>query len=131
MEIRTFTNFWNMERKLYAIEDISLPVPISLKVVGAFFITGIPWWGILALLNVPFSNPGYLAWVLPPIALGYIASRPIYQRKSIGQFVKSMASFYLQPKRLAGLRTPTYDINATYRILTKVFTRKPLSKKEM
>lgn len=124
MEVRTFTNFWNMERKLYAIYDVSLPVPISLKVVGAFLLTGIPWWGLMALLQVPFSNPGYLFWVLPPILLGYLASKPIFQRKTISQFLMSYVRFYFQPKRLAGLKKPTYPVDQNFKLTSKVFTRK-------
>jgi phosphate/sulfate permease len=124
MEIRTFTSFWNTERKLYAIYDISLPVPISLKVVGAFAAAAVPWAGLMTLLHVPFTNPAYLIWIIPPLFLGFIASKPIYQRKSIVQYATSLAKFYTQPKRLAGLRTPQHDVDREYNVITKVFRRK-------
>lgn len=130
MEVRTFTNFWNMERKLYAIYDVSLPMPISLKVAGAFLIAAIPWWGLMILFHIPFSNPWYLIWIIPPAALGYVASKPIFQRKTIGQAALSMFRFFMQPKRLAGLRTPTFTIDEKFNMITKIFTRNT-KKKEL
>jgi hypothetical protein len=122
MEIRTFTNFWNMERKLYAIYDVSLPMPISLKVAGAFLATGIPWAGLMLLLNIPFGSAAVL-WILPPVAFGYIASKPIFQKKTFAAFLISQAKFLSEPKRLAGFRNVDYKYDTKYRIITKIFTR--------
>jgi hypothetical protein len=130
MEVKTFTQFWNTERKLYAIYDIALPVPISLKVVGAFVVAGIPWWGLLWLVHAPFGNPSYLLWIIPPAGLGYIASKPLFQRKTMIQFAESLFRFYGQPKRLAGLRKPQFTIDDKHKVTAKVFTRTPLSKEE-
>lgn len=122
MEIRTFTNFWNMEKKLYSIYDVSLPMPISLKVVGAFLLTGVPWWGLLAVLNVPFGD-FFVLWILPPVALGYIASKPIFQKKTLPEFLLSQIRYLRQPKRLAGFRTMDYSYDKKYKFVTKVFRR--------
>lgn len=123
MEIRTFTNFWNMEKKLYSIYDVSLPMPISLKVVGAFLLTGVPWWGLLVLLNVPFGD-FFILWILPPVALGYIASKPIFQKKTLTEFLMSQFRYLRQPKRMAGFRTLDYSYDSKYKFVTKVFRRK-------
>lgn len=122
MEIRTFTNFWNMERKLYAIYDVSLPMPISLKVAGAFLATGIPWGGLMMLLHIPFGSAAVL-WILPPVAFGYVASKPIFQKKTFIAFLISQAKFLGEPKRLGGFRSIDYKYNQPYRITIKIFTR--------
>lgn len=127
MEVRTFTNFWNMERKIYSIYDISLPVPVSLKVVGAFLITGIPWWLLLFILQVPFNNPFYLLYIIVPIPAAVAVSRPIFQRKTVTQFVGSLLKYYNEPKRLAGLRNLEYPLDKKTRLTFKVFTRTPLT----
>jgi hypothetical protein len=129
MEVRTFTNFWNMERKLYAIYDVSLPVPVSLKVVGAFAVVAVPWWGLMILLHIPFANPWYLFWILPPGILGYVASKPIWQKKTIIQYLQSWFRYMSEPKRLAGLREPDYKVDEEYSLTTKIFSRK--SQKDM
>ncbi len=127
MEVRTFTNFWNIERKIYSIYDISLPVPVSLKVVGAFVITGIPWWLLLFVLQVPFSNPWYLLYIIVPIPAAVLVSRPIFQRKTVVEFLGSLFNYYNEPKRLAGLRKPDYTLETEYRIKNNLFTRTSLT----
>lgn len=122
MEIRTFTNFWNMEKKLYAIYDVSLPMPISLKVAGAFLATGIPWWGLLALLHISFAD-FVILWIFPPVILGYIASKPIFQKKTFFAFLISQVKYMNEPKQLAGFRDIDYQYNKKYRFITKVFKR--------
>lgn len=120
MEIRTFTTFWNMERKLYSIYDINLPVPISLKVVGAFLLTGVPWWGLMILLHVPFGDL-FVLWIFPPMVLGYVASKPWFQKKTFVEFLLSQITYLRQPKRLAGFRTMDYQYDKKYRFIVKVF----------
>lgn len=120
MEIRTFTNFWNMERKLYSIYDVNLPMPISLKVVGAFLLAGIPWWAMMSMLHIPFGD-FVIIWILPPVALGYIASKPIFQKKTFIEFLISQANYLRQPKRLAGFRSVDYQFDKKYRFMTKIF----------
>lgn len=122
MEIRTFTNFWNMERKLYAIYDVSLPMPISLKVAGAFLLTGIPWWGLLALLNVPFGQ-FFIFWIFPPVGFGYLASKPIFQKKTLIEFLISQVKYMNEPKKLSGFRAIEHQFNTKYRLTVKVFKR--------
>ncbi len=99
MEIRTFTSFWRVERKLYSLYDVALPMPISLTVVGVFAATGIPWFLICFLLHIPFAPPvGYLVWLAPPAALAYFGSRPIFEGKTLFQYLKSQFSFLLENK---------------------------------
>lgn len=121
LEIRTFTNFWNMEKKLYTIYDVTLPMPISLKVAGAFLVTGIPWWGLMILLQVPFGS-FFMFWLFPPVILGYLASKPIFQKKTLTQFLHSQIKYMFQPKRLSGLKEIGYGYQ-TYHFSSKIFKR--------
>lgn len=97
MEIRTFTSFWKLERKVYSIQDVALPVPISLTVIGIFALVAIPWFILCYLIQIPFAPPiGYLVWLAPPIAIAYFGSRPIFEGKTLAQFAKSQFTFLLQ-----------------------------------
>lgn len=131
MEVRTFTNFWNMEKKIYSIYDVSLPVPISLKVAGAFLLAGIPWWILLAILHVPILvSPLYLLWILPPIIVGYLSSRPIFQRKTMIEFLTSLTKYYLQPRRLGGLRPAVAQYGTKFRLLARIFNRDDINEEK-
>jgi hypothetical protein len=99
MEIRTFTSFWKMERKVYSIQDVALPMPISLTVLGVFALVAVPWFFLMFLIKMPFAPPiGYIIWLAPPIAVAYFGSRPIFQGKTLFQFTKSQLRFLLENK---------------------------------
>lgn len=109
-----------MEKKLYTIYDVTLPMPISLKVAGAFAATGLPWWGLLAVINVPFGD-FFMFYLFPPIGLAFMASKPIFQKKTLSEFLVSQIKYLLQPKRLAGLRPLRYKYNQPERIIIRIF----------
>lgn len=104
MEVRTYTDFWEMERKLYALNDVSLPFPLPLRTVGVFALVGVPWMGLLAFIGIPFDATWWLFWLLPPAAIGYFASKQIFERKTLIQYGLSRFKFLSQAKRYKGLR---------------------------
>jgi hypothetical protein len=111
MEIRTFTGFWNQEKKLYSINDIALPFAIPLRTLGVLLLSGIPWWILLgAILHVPITNGIILIlYVGPPALLGWLGSRPILEGKTLLQYVKSHLAYWLtESKDWKGL-TPNRD----------------------
>ena len=103
MEIRTFTSFWALERKLYSIYDFSLPFPISLRVLGVFVGTGTPWWLTLWLLHVPITSPWYLIWLIPPAAFAYFGSKPIFEGKTLFQYLRSRIQYLFENRAYKGL----------------------------
>jgi len=123
MQVRTFTSFWNTERKLYAFQDIALPFPISLRVAGVFLLTALPWWGLLILIQFPFNNPSYMLWFGVPIGVGFIATKPWFQGKTIFQYVRSMVNYYFQPKKMIGLRSPKFSGAKHYSLINRIFVR--------
>lgn len=103
MQVKTFTSFWTMEKKLYAIYDWSLPAPIPLRVVGVFALVGIPWWVFLGVVHFPFGTPWYLVWLIPPGFLAWFGSRPIFEGKTLFQYALSRIKFLFENRRYKGL----------------------------
>jgi len=101
MDVRTFTTFWNQEKKLYSINDIALPFAIPLRTLGVFVLTALPWWILMgAILHVPFD--GGVAIVIyfgPPALVGWLGSRPIFEGKSLFQFARSHLLYWLTETR--------------------------------
>lgn len=102
--IVVFTNFFKREKKLYSLGDISLPRPISFKLLfntllGLFTWTGL-WikllgWGALA------QNPiQTLFMVGPAIGLGYLISRPsaIFNHKTFYKFMWCQIRYTFSPR---------------------------------
>lgn len=109
MEIRTYTNFWNLERKFYSFFDISLPVPVSLVFAGLLVGTGIPWALLMWLVQMPLTSPWFLIWIMPPVGLAYLGSKPIFEQKTLFQFLATQIQFLLQDRRYKAALTP--DLN--------------------
>lgn len=101
MEVRTYTNMWNEERKLYSIYDMTLPTPVSFKQIGLFAGTAIVWMPLMWLLHVPIATSwGAMLWFGPPIALAIFGNQKLFEGKSIVQYATSRISFIMQPKRI-------------------------------
>lgn len=127
MEVRTFTSFWSLERKLYSIYDFSLPFPVSLRVLGVFFGTGIPWWSLMFVLQVSFNPPWYLLWVIPPALLAWLGSKPIFEGKTLFQYLRSRAQYLFENRNYKGLHPDLNKYEDIIEINSSVITRKPSS----
>lgn len=121
MQIKTFTSFWSIEKKLYSIYDFSLPMPISLRVLGVFVGIAIPWWVILAIIHVPISSPGYLLYLAVPAVIAYLASNPLFEKKTLFQFLGSRIKFLFENRHYKGLTPDLEDKEAHYIVNQKVF----------
>lgn len=121
MELRTYTGLWNVERRLYKFYDINLPYPVSIRQIGMFFGSVIPWFALMSLLNVPFAPPfGHLIWLFPPALFTWYSNRPVAEGKRLVEFGSSQARYLLSPKTYAALRpvprpAPTAVHGATWR----------------
>ncbi len=101
MIVRTYTNMWNEEKKLYAIYDVTLPTPVSFKQIGLFVIGAVVWVPLMLLLGVPISHPiGLTAWIIPPLGIAVLGNQQVLQGKTIFQFAKSWVSFLFEPRRV-------------------------------
>ena len=124
MQIRTFTNFWALERKLYSIYDFSLPFPVSLRVLGVFVGTGAPWWGLLGLLHIPISSPWYLIWIIPPAVFAYFGSKPVFEGKTLFQYLRSRIQYLFENRNYKGLQPDLNKYDEVVEIKHNIITMK-------
>lgn len=131
VEVRTFTSFWALERKLYTIYDFTLPVPISLRVLGVFLGTGAPWWLVLWVLHFPLGTPWYLVWIIPPGVFAYFGSKPIFEGKTLIQYLRSRLQYLFENKAYKGLDPDLNKYDVTIEVRQNVMaSRKELTSKE-
>lgn len=106
LELRTHTRLWQVEKKLYKVYDYTLPMPISVRMIGIFLLTALPWAAVCLMIGVKFAPPfGHLIWVVPPAALTYMGSKPVAEGKRLGELLVSQISFYVgQSSAYAGMR---------------------------
>lgn len=127
MQVRTYTSFWSTERKLYAIQDVTLPTPVPLKTLGVFTLAALPWGLIMGALHVPFGGFGILVWLGPPVALAWFGSRPnsIFDGKTLFQWLRSRALYmFTESKRYKGFEPNTDEEGEVIVMSHKVFVRK-------
>jgi hypothetical protein len=101
MEVKTYTTFWNQEKKLYSINDIALPFAIPLRTLFIFILIAIPWlYLLLGILHVPFSSGfSIILFFGPPAGLAYMGGKPILEQKSLVAFLRSQANFWMTEAR--------------------------------
>lgn len=103
LELRTYTNLWNVERRLYKLYDYTLPMPISVRQIGVVFGSGLPWVILLKVLHVPFHAPFHIIWIAPPAILAWYANKPVAEGKRLGELISSHVRYWFAPRRFARL----------------------------
>lgn len=105
MQLRTHTSLWRVEKRLYKIHDITLPVPVSIRQIGIVLAVGVPWIVVMRLLRVPFAPPfGHLVWIAPPVLVAWWAGKPVAEGKRLGELLASQLRYLTQARHYAGLR---------------------------
>jgi len=62
----TYTRLWTFSRYTYTLLGHRLWLPISHRSVGYLLAVGVPLWGLMALLHVPFQTFGLTAHFIVP-----------------------------------------------------------------
>lgn len=94
----TYTSVFRLRRRLYALYDWELPVPVGLFEAVMFLLAV----GAFALLARAFGmglQPG-TAWfyVVPPLFVAYLARQPIADAKQPLDWVASQVRYLLEPR---------------------------------
>lgn len=124
---RTYTSFWNLERKLYSFQDIQLPVPIPVKALGLFVVAAAPWGLLCWLIGLPLSNSwGFILWFGPPFAFAYFGNKPssIFNGKKLTEFLISILHYSFEGKHYKGLNKDLNDYSHVQKIKLPVVIRK-------
>lgn len=97
-KIRSYTSIWNVEKVIYAINDLQLPFPITFNQMTWFVLT---LFFVIVFANVPplslidgallkyLGIPGFMAW--------FMSQKSFDGKKPLG-FIKSIYRYYTSPK---------------------------------
>lgn len=109
LELRTHTRLWQVEKKLYKLYDYTLPMPVSVRMIGIFMASMTVWGGICLLIGVHFGPPfGHLIWTVPPAALTWFGNKPVAEGKRLGELIASQFSYlFAQHRYYAGMAVHT------------------------
>ena len=97
-KIRSYTSIWNVEKVLYAINDVNLPFPVTFTQITWFVLTE---FIIILFADVPplsMIEGAFLKYFGIPVALTWFMSQKTFDGKKPFGFLKSCVSFLLRPK---------------------------------
>ncbi|MEV5825809.1 TcpE family conjugal transfer membrane protein [Spirillospora sp. NPDC052242] len=109
MDLPTYTNIWRIEKRLYKLYDLRLPMPLPLVQIGVFLGVFVPWIVMLQLVGVPFESPWHVIYIVPPGVLTWLATRPVIEGKRLTELLLSQGRYLAEPRtwcRLTPIREP-------------------------
>ncbi|WP_131761427.1 conjugal transfer protein, partial [Actinomadura fibrosa] len=109
MDLPTYTNIWRIEKRLYKLYDLRLPMPLPLVQIGVFAGVFVPWILLLKVAGIPFESPWHVLYIVPPGVLTWLATRPVIEGKRLTELLLSQSRYLAEPRtwcRLTPIREP-------------------------
>jgi len=104
VELPTYSAVFGFEKRLYAIYDLELPVPVSLFQAGVFLLALAATLAVTTLAGVGLTAASAWVFVVPPATAAYLASRPLADGKRPHHWLASQARHLAEPRTLVRLR---------------------------
>ncbi|MFJ2028894.1 TcpE family conjugal transfer membrane protein [Streptosporangium sp. NPDC087985] len=118
MDLPTYTNIWRIEKRLYKLYDLRLPMPLPIVWIGVFVGVVVPWSLLLYLLGLPLAAPWHVVYLVPPGIVTWLSTRPVIESKRLTELLQSQLRYVGEPRtwcRMAPTAEPS-EINLTGRI---------------
>ncbi|MEU8265712.1 TcpE family conjugal transfer membrane protein [Sphaerisporangium sp. NPDC049002] len=109
MDLPTYTNIWRIEKRLYKLYDLRLPMPLPIVWIGVFVGVLVPWSILLWLVRIPFDAPWHVLYLVPPGVVTWLSTRPVIESKRLNELLQSQIRYLGEPKawcRLAPVDEP-------------------------
>jgi hypothetical protein len=104
VELPTYSAVFGFEKRLYAIYDLELPVPVSLFQAGVFLLALAATLATTTIVGIGLSAASAWVFVVPPATAAYLASRPLADGKRPHHWLASQVRHLTEPRTLVRLR---------------------------
>ncbi|EPM6849799.1 conjugal transfer protein [Enterococcus faecalis] len=97
-KIKSYTSIWNVEKVIYAINDLQLPFPITFTQM-TWFVVSILF--VILFSNIPplsFIDGAFLKYLGLPVAITWFMSQKTFDGKKPYGFLKSILTYFFRPK---------------------------------
>ncbi|EQA3584215.1 conjugal transfer protein [Enterococcus faecalis] len=97
-KIKSYTSIWNVEKVIYAINDLQLPFPITFTQM-TWFVVSILF--VILFSNIPplsFIDGVFLKYLGLPVAITWFMSQKTFDGKKPYGFLKSILTYFFHPK---------------------------------
>ncbi len=109
MLVRTFTSTWNLRTKIYAFEDVKVPIKggITVPQILAGLGVALVWVPLCLIIQMPswIGNPGVLVGIMivPPVIALLKADTPVAHEKTTEEWMTSWLTPPSEPPRFGAL----------------------------
>jgi TcpE family len=98
VDLPTYTNIWRIEKRLYKLYDVRLPMPLPINWIAVFAGITIPYIILLIAIGLPFNHSLVWLYVLPPGLLTWLTTRPVIENKRLPELVESQVRYLTEPR---------------------------------
>ncbi|WP_030451875.1 TcpE family conjugal transfer membrane protein [Herbidospora cretacea] len=98
MDLPTYTNIWRIEKRLYKLYDLRLPMPLPIVWIGVFVGVSAFWWVLLQVVGLPFDAPWHVIYLVPPGIVTWLSTRPVIEGKRLTELLQSQTRYFSEPK---------------------------------
>ena len=98
MDLPTYTNIWRIEKRLYKLYDLRLPMPLPIVWIGVFTGVLVPWSLLLLLIGVGFEAPWHVLYLVPPGVVTWLSTRPVIESKRLTELLQSQIRYLGEPR---------------------------------
>lgn len=119
-KIKSYTGIWNVEKVIYAINDIQLPFPITFNQMTWFVLT---MFFIIVFSKLPpltLIDNVLIKYVAIPIGITWFMSKKHFDGKKPLSFLKSVCSYAIRSKTtFAGkpVKSTKKEFNQSYTVV--------------
>ena len=92
-KIKSYTGIWNVEKVLYAINDFTLPFPVTFTQITWFVITVFAVILLGDFLPLSLIEAAFLKYFGVPVALNWFMSQKTFDGKNPYSFLKPPITF--------------------------------------
>jgi MinD-like ATPase involved in chromosome partitioning or flagellar assembly len=103
VDLPTYTNIWRIEKRLYKLYDLRLPMPLPIIWIGVFVGVVVPWSILLWLVRIPFEAPWHVLYLVPPGIVTWLSTRPVIESKRLNELLQSQLRYLGEPKTFCRL----------------------------
>ena len=97
-KVRSYTSIWNVEKVIYAINDLKLPFPVSFNQMAWFVLS---LFLVIVLGNVPplsLIQGALLKYLGIPAGIAWFMSQKSFDGKKPIGFIRSIYRYFTSPK---------------------------------
>ncbi|MGW4472319.1 TcpE family conjugal transfer membrane protein [Nonomuraea sp. NPDC004354] len=98
MDLPTYTNIWRIEKRLYKLYDLRLPMPLPIVWIGVFAGVLAPWSLLLWLVGIGFEAPWHVLYLVPPGIVTWLSTRPVIESKRLTELLQSQLRYMGEPR---------------------------------